>query len=130
MYKFVILVSLFFISCNSGNDGYKRRPTDTIRTLAIYKLNEPKYDILFRVGRDSLFYVDKDSLTKKKQLSRWYDYYFPMVRVKMDSLGKPMKDSSGKEILYTSYELLPLQYLIKDFNTNIDSLVDIHMPKK
>ena len=132
MLKLISLIGLVVIfgACNSGGEVYKRQPTDTIRTLAIYKTNEPRYDILFRVGKDSLIFVDVDSTVKKKSLSRWFDYYYPVVKIRLDSLGKPILDSLGKNTFYTSYDPLPKENIIKDFNINIDSLVKIHSPQK
>ena len=131
MKYFLFLVLLGgMVSCNSGGEVYKRQPTDTIRTLAIYKTNEPRYDILFRVGKDSLIFVDVDSTVKKKSLSRWFDYYYPVPKLIVDSTNKPILDSAGNKRYFTSYDFLPKENLIKDFNINIDSLLKIHSSQK
>lgn len=132
MLKLISLIGLvvIFVGCNSGSVIYKPQPPDTIRTLAIYKVSELRYDVLYRIGKDSMMFVDKDENTKKKQMGRWLDYYYPVPKVKMDSAGKPAVDKAGKNIYYTSYDPLPKENLIKDFNINIDSLVKIHSPQK
>ena len=126
------LITLFFIlSCgNKSETSFKKSPTDTIKTLAIYSKGKDgiAYDVVYRIGVDSLMFVDMDSTTKKKKWSRYYKYFIPINDTARNEKGIPQKDSLGKYQSGIRYYPFYPGAIIKDVNINIDSLVKNYKP--
>ena len=106
-----LLVSvLLFAACTSDKKtDFKPSPSDTIKTLAIYKNTDTsvRYDILYRVSKDSLMVAPFD--TTLKQWARHIQYFVPVY------------DSTGKIL---GYPQMNTAALVRDMNISIDSLVN------
>ena len=105
-----LLLSVFlFASCGSKDQDFQKTPADTIKTLAIYKNTDTsvKYDLIYRVRRDSLMVAPFD--TTLKQWTRHTQYFVPVY------------DSTGKVI---GYPMMNPVFLVREMNLSIDSLVN------
>jgi hypothetical protein len=119
-----LLFLLFFFSCKNNSSSFKKSNSDTVKTILLYKLPQQglKYSDVFRIGKDSQMFVDKNSTTKVKKWSRFYQYFIPQSdTVKIN--GVVQKDSAtGFVKMQTNYYPLPEQLVVKDMWVNLDSL--------
>lgn len=122
MKKTALAIAVVLIAaCNSGGN-HSFQKTDTVKTVLIYQFGkEIKYDVGFRVTRDSLMPDKKDSL--KNSWQRVASYYIPVYDTARDNNGKPRKDSLGKFIPVTYYVNTPREKVYADMGVNIDSLL-------
>ncbi len=75
--------------------------SDTIKTLMLYYSNEIKdlkYDIGYRILRDTFKYLPVSSTTAKKKWLKDTFYFVPVPVPLLDSLKKPVLDSLRKPV--------------------------------
>ena len=130
MKYFLFLVLLGgMASCNSGGGkSYVRSPVDTTRVIAAYLLSqyEPRYGEIFEISKDSLMFVNKDSLTLKKEMVRYKSYWIMAPFADLDSLGKPKVDSLGNTVVVYKPMMLPDGAVKAIMDLNIDSFAEAH----
>lgn len=114
-------------ACNNKSGGkFVHQPTDTVRTLLVYFNGYTKRDEwgpCYRLTKDSLKFVEVDTVTQKKQWVRDRFYFVPVVDTLRDSAGLPKLDSAtGRPITQTGYYPIPENWVFRDMNLNLDSL--------
>jgi len=131
MKKFIIYLSLIALSCNGNKEvAFKRSPPDTIMTLLVYKNNGIKWDLGYRLRKDSFMFVGIDSLTQKKGWARYSEYFVPLIDSLRDKDGKVLIDSvSQKPKVQLRYYPCPINLILADLNKNLDSLSRANPPK-
>lgn len=119
-----LLFLLFFFSCKNNSSSFKKSNSDTVKTILLYKLPQQglKYSDVFRIGKDSQMFVDKNSTTKVKKWSRFYQYFVPNADTFFVN-GIAQKDSLGYIKMVTNYYQLPEQLVVKDMWVDLDSLL-------
>lgn len=133
MKKLFLPTLLFFIliSCKTSiKDSFKHTPNDTTKVFLVYSQGKDgiRYDVGFRVGVDSLMYVDTDSSTKVKKWNRYRMYFAPIIDTIRDAKGIAVRDSTGKYNFRTIYYNVYSGAIIRDVNINVDSLVKNYKP--
>lgn len=125
--KKVVIVPLAFVvilfSCKSGGSNFKHSKSDTIKSWAIYDLQQQgvRSTDVYTISHDSMYFVDKDSTTKVKKWARAKDYFVPQVDT-VKVAGVIQLDTLGKPKLTTNYYPIPPSWVVRDMNINIDSL--------
>lgn len=130
---FIMLCAGLLFSCNnSKTSAFHHTPSDTIRTPVLFyspDVKDYKLEVVYRVGLDSLTFVDVDSSTKKKSWSRQHLYYAGRADTLRDAAGNPKKDSVGKQLFTMNYYFVPNLFVKKDMDINIDSLINTEKKK-
>ena len=125
---------ILFIGCKSvsSDQKYVPLPPDTIKTPILYIAGKEgiRLDVAIRIGIDSMMFVDKDSLTKVKIKSRYFQYFLPLTDTVRGKDGKVLPpDSTGKYQFRTQYYPFWPGNIVRDMNINIDSVIKNFKPK-
>lgn len=129
MKRIILALTIFTVlltSCGSKSSSFKPSPSDTMRTALLFYSDiyrQVRYDIAFRVGVDSVTFVDVDNATKKKQKTRVHLYYEPIGDTLRDNNNLPIRDSLGNYKIATQWRILNPSNIVHDANINIDSLL-------
>lgn len=133
MKKVIILFSfcISLFACQNKSSSYKQQPGDTTRIPGSF-LSESKrllmVDIMLRIGRDSLMWVETDSNKAEKKWRRWNDFYeFKSYDTLTDpATGRIVYDSATRlPILEPRYLPIKLENIYWTANMDIDSLARI-----
>ncbi|MGN6475748.1 MAG: hypothetical protein ACTHKV_00880 [Flavipsychrobacter sp.] len=119
----IILISILLFSCQSQpSTAFKPSPSDTARTMALYRIGNTyqyRQDVVIRISKDSFAFTKVDStataITQIKSWRRDTLYYIPLPDTAKKE-GKAVLDSLGKPVVRIHYYLLPAQFIIHDFN--------------
>lgn len=117
---------LFFLSiiilssCGSSTaPDFKKTPPDTIFTTVLYAHNwaNNNYRIVTaeKIIKDTFKLIQVDSMTQTKQWSRDSTYTIPFVDTARNG-HYPILDSLGKPKMEIRYIILPIEYILKDYN--------------
>lgn len=129
---FILLCGYFACGCNSKEKSvsFKHSPSDTIMTILVYKNNGIKWDMGYRICKDSFMFFGVDSVTQKKNWVRSSEYFIPLVDSLRDGSGKVIIDSaSGKAKTRIMYYPCPSNLILADLNVSLDSLSKANPPK-
>jgi hypothetical protein len=122
----VCLLASIVTSCHNSSSNAIPKRADTIRTLVLYSSpdgKELRMDVVRRITRDTLKYVDEDSMTRKKRWTKDTVYYLPATVNVLDSVTKqPKKDSAGHIVQRACYAIVPPAIVLIDAGKNVDSI--------
>lgn len=118
--------------CNGKqkSESFKHSPPDTIMTFMVYNFKGIKWDVGYKIRKDSLMFSSVDSVTQKKKWARTGEYFIPFADTVRNKLGIAIADSTGKyQIKVVSYLPIDPSLIIKDLNFGLDSLLKKNIPK-
>jgi hypothetical protein len=131
----IVVFSLFaayvLMGCNRNKptQAFKHSPSDTIMTLLVYKNNGIRWDMGYRIRKDSFMFFGVDSVTQKKNWTRYAEYFVPLIDSLRDKEGKALFDSTGKAKTQLKYYPCPANLIFGDMNLSLDSLSRANPPK-
>lgn len=132
-YLLISVLALVIYSCKTGG-GRQAPPTrDTLITVILH-FNDSRtagsYREVVKVVFDTTKYVYADTLANnKKKPTRDSIYYYTSTVDSLTSKARnlPMKDSSGKLIIYQFH--IPNDYIIRDANWDIEKIMNEKLPQ-